>query len=262
MVILSRRALLLALILLITLSSCAGNSVAKSANTAPAAGEPPLTADQYNEAEQRGIPAPTGIRRFFQGDNKNNVAQEGFVINGVEWAPYNVDRDGAFVSKPEDAGWTYQWNSARAEFTMAQVTAGLLPASFFTNYPRGNSWEKEKDPSPQGWRVPTLEEVRSLFDTNRVTNEWTALNGVTGRKFTDRSSGASIFIPAAGKWFADIDAGERTLRKTDIGTGGYYWTASAQGDFGAATFEFNQGGISIKTQHRIMAFLIRPVKDK
>jgi len=231
------------------------------ANSAPVINEPSSAANRQNDAEYRGIPAPPGRRLFGSGDNAN-VVQEGKVINGVEWAISNVDRDGAFVSNPEDPGWTYRWNSIRPEFSMAQSTAGLLPVSFFTNYPAGNFWETEKDPSPEGWRVPTLEEVRSLFDATKVANEWTTLNGITGRKFTDRSSGESIFIPASGKWFADIDSGERTLRKTDIGTGGYYWTAAAQGDFGAVTFEFNSGGVLLKTNHRTMAFMIRPVKDR
>jgi len=229
------------------------------ANTTPAVIEVASSeAASFNEADQRGIHAPSG----FRSEGNVNIVQEGIVINGVEWAAFNVDRDGAFVKNPEDPGWTYQWNSVRPEFSMAQSTAGLLPGSFFTNYPAGDSWEKTKDPSPQGWRVPTVQEVRSLFDTSKVTNEWTVLNGVTGRRFTDRSSGESIFIPAAGRWFTDIDSGERTLRKMDIGTGGYYWTASTLGNFGAETFEFNSGTSSIKTNHRTMAFMIRPVKDR
>jgi len=240
-------------IIVLTLFSCA--------NTAPTTGEPAPT-NQQDDADHRGIPAPPGIRRLFLSEGNTNIIQEGKIINGVEWATLNVDRDGAFVKNPEDSGWTYQWNSIRPEFSMMQSTAGLLPASFFTNYPIGSSWEKSKDPSPSGWRVPTAEEVRSLFDTSKVTNEWATLNGVTGRKFTDRSSGESIFIPAAGKWFADIDTGERTLRKMDMGTGGYYWTATTQGNFGAETFEFNSNGVSIKTNHRVMTFMIRPVKDK
>ena len=217
--------------------------------------------NQQNDAERKGIQAP-GVRHYFQSENNVNKVQEGLLINNVEWAAYNVDRDGVFVLNHEDSGWTYQWNSLRAEFSMKQSTAGLLPASFFTNYPIGNSWEKEKDPSPAGRRVPTLEEVRSLFDTSKVKNEWTTLNGVTGRRFTDISGGENIFIPAGGRWFSDIDAGERTLRKIDIGIGGYYWTATAQGDFSAETFEFNADGVSLKSNHRVLAFMIRPVKDK
>jgi len=236
--------------------------VSNCANTAPAAGDPVLAESQQDDAAQRGLPAPPGLRSLFQSGNNAHIIQEGIVINGVEWAASNVDRDGAFVNKPEDSGWTYQWNSARPEFSMAQSTAGLLPLSFFTQYPAGNSWEISKDPSPDGWRVPTQEEISSLLDTGKVTNEWTTLNGIAGRKFTDRSSGENIFIPAAGKWFADIDSGERTVRKMDIGTGGYYWTATAHGDYGAVTFEFNLSGVSLNTHHRTMTFMIRPVKDR
>jgi len=248
MIVMSNRVLQLALIIVLTLSACV--------NTAPGSVNETIL---HDDAEQRGIPAPPGPR--FRSENNGNVVQQGKVINGIEWSIYNVYRDGAFVNNPEDPGWTYRWNSIRPEFSMAQSTAGLLPSSFFTNYPAGSFWEREKDPSPEGWRVPTQQEVRSLFDTTKVTSEWTTLNGAAGRRFTDRSSGESIFIPAAGRWFADIDSGERTLRKMDIGTGGYYWTATAQGDFGAETFEFNSNTSSINTNHRTMAFMIRPVRN-
>jgi uncharacterized protein (TIGR02145 family) len=219
-------------------------------------------AEEEDEALSKGLSAPPGLSWLFQSEDNYTLIEEGVVINGVEWARHNIARAGSFVKNPEDPGWTYQWNSIRAEFSMEQTTAGLLPASFLANYPTGAFWEKSKDPSPQGWRIPTQEEVESLLDTSKVTNEWTTQNGITGRRFTDRSSGESIFIPAAGKWFADIDSGERTMRKMDIGTGGYYWTAAAQGDFGALTLEFNSGGASLQTNHRTMTFMIRPVVDK
>ncbi|MDR2542046.1 MAG: hypothetical protein LBC80_01140 [Treponema sp.] len=217
---------------------------------------------EENEALSKGLSASPGLRGLFQSGENYTLIEEGVVINGVEWAAHNVGRAGVFVEKPEDSGWTYQWNSIRPEFSMEQATAGLLPASFLTNYPAGSFWEKSRDPSPQGWRVPTQDEVLSLFDTFNVSNEWETKNGVAGRRFTDRFSGKSIFIPAAGKWFADIDAGERTMRKLDIGTGGYYWTATGQGDFGALTFEFNSSGVLLETNHRTMAFMIRPVADR
>jgi len=212
------------------------------------------------EADTRGLPAPPGLR-WFQSENNAVLIEEGVFINGVEWATHNVNRDGTFVERPEDSGWTYQWNSIRAEFSMGQSTAGLLPASFFTNYPAGSSWEKEKDPSPPGWRVPTMEEVSSLLDTSKVLNEWVTQNGVAGRRFTDRSSGQSIFIPAGGRWYANLDAGERNLRKIDIGTSGHYWTSTADGNYGAAAFEFNSGSASLTASHRVMTNMIRPVAD-
>jgi uncharacterized protein (TIGR02145 family) len=215
--------------------------------------------EQYT-AEQKSLPAPPEINHLFQSENSNVLTQQGIVINGVEWSAYNIDRDGAFVENPEDSDWTYQWNSIKPEFSMTQVTAGLLPANFLTNYPTGSLWEKTKDPSPDGWRVPTQDEVLSLFDTNKVTSEWIIQNNISGRRFTDRSSGESIFIPAAGRWFARIDSGERTLQKMDIGTGGYYWTATGYGDHGAVTFGFSSSDISLQINHRTITYMIRPVR--
>ena len=46
------------------------------------------------------------------------------------------------------------------------------------------------------WRIPTMNEFQELIDY--TTNEWTTINGVSGRKFT-ASNGNSIFIPAPGR---------------------------------------------------------------
>ena len=242
-------------IIVLTLSNCVNT---RDVNTTP----PLESAEQEYAEPEKGLPAPPGLRGLFQSGNDTAIEQKGVVINGVEWATRNVNRNGAFVERPEDAGWTYQWNSIRPEFSMWQSTAGLLPESFLVNYPVGSFWERSKDPSPQGWRVPTYEEVNSLFDTSRVINEWATLNGVTGRRFTDRFSGESIFFPAVGRWYADISSGDRDIRKMDIGTGGYYWTAAAQGDYGAIAFEFNSEGASFQTNHRTITYMIRPVADQ
>ena len=46
------------------------------------------------------------------------------------------------------------------------------------------------------WRMPTQTEIQELTDnTNHV---WTQVNGVNGYKFTSKTNGNSIFIPAAG----------------------------------------------------------------
>ena len=44
------------------------------------------------------------------------------------------------------------------------------------------------------WRMPTLTECQELI--NKTTNEWTQVNGVNGYKFTSKTNGNSIFIPA------------------------------------------------------------------
>jgi len=36
------------------------------------------------------------------------------------------------------------------------------------------------------WRVPTSEEINTLFDSKKVSREWIIVYGINGRKFTDR----------------------------------------------------------------------------
>ena len=46
--------------------------------------------------------------------------------------------------------------------------------------PTGTSWTRANDPCPQGWRVPTGNELCSLMNAG---NTWTTRNGVNGRVF-------------------------------------------------------------------------------
>lgn len=48
------------------------------------------------------------------------------------------------------------------------------------------------------WMMPTMAQLAELTNENYVTMEWTKLNGVNGVKFTSKTNGNSIFLPAAG----------------------------------------------------------------
>lgn len=121
-----------------------------------------------------------------------DTSDPGVVINGITWATRNVDAPGTFAETPESVGMFYQWNRKVAYPITGEVT------NWDTSTPKGDTWAKANDPSPVGWRVPTLDEIKSLLDNIKVRNEWTTQNGVNGYKFTDRSNGNSIFLPAAG----------------------------------------------------------------
>ena len=75
----------------------------------------------------------------------NASSNRGVVINGVRWATSNVEMPGTFARNPESAG-------------------GLF------------TWEEAQNACPQGWRLPTADELRSL--NGAAGGEWTAINGV------------------------------------------------------------------------------------
>ncbi|GHT79129.1 hypothetical protein AGMMS50262_22500 [Bacteroidia bacterium] len=81
----------------------------------------------------------------------------GFTINGVTWATRNVDAPGNFAAKPEDPGKLYQWNNKTA-WPATGAVSGWVNADILAS-----EWADENDPSPNGWRVPNLSEIRSLM---------------------------------------------------------------------------------------------------
>ena len=127
-----------------------------------------------------------------EGKPDPSITDSGVIINGVKWATRNVAAPGTFAVNPEDAGMFYQWDFKMA--FPATGTVSLWPQSYSTR----NTWEKFNDPSPDGWHIPTLEECIKLRDKEKVTTEWTTLNGVNGRRFADIATGHSIFLPATG----------------------------------------------------------------
>ncbi|MDR0874359.1 MAG: fibrobacter succinogenes major paralogous domain-containing protein [Prevotellaceae bacterium] len=149
------------------------------------------------------------------GTLKKQTVDAGVVINGVKWATRNIDEPGTFAATPESAGKFYQWNRKKA-----WAAEGKTVKKWDNTYPEGTEWTAANDPSPAGWRVPTTEEQRTLLDTEKVTNEWTTQNGVSGRLFTDKTTGNSLFLPAAGRRYANGG----TLNYA--GSYGYYWSST------------------------------------
>jgi uncharacterized protein (TIGR02145 family) len=163
--------------------------------------------------------------------------KDGVRINGVIWATRNVDKIGTFASTPEDAGMFYQWNRKIAYAVIGEA------ANWDNTAPTGSKWEKANDPSPAGWRVPTLEEINSLQNMDYVLNEWATVNGVVGRKYTDKATNHSIFLPAAGyrhSYYVGFDATYMGSSVDKFGSYGYYWSSTSyQNDCCAINLGFN-----------------------
>ncbi|MCL2327130.1 MAG: fibrobacter succinogenes major paralogous domain-containing protein [Bacteroidetes bacterium] len=164
------------------------------------------------------------------------------VINGVKWAPCNVDTPGTFAASPESAGKFYQWNCRKAWAATGYVSGWDSSTS------SGTTWEKANDPCPAGWRVPTRTELQSLVST---TYTWTTKNGVPGREFG--SGRNSLFIPAAG--YRLFNTGE--LRAT--GVFGAYWSSTPHDETLAYDVYFPEGNAVEGRSGRSYGYSVRCV---
>jgi len=186
------------------------------------------------------------------GQQNSDITDKGVVINGVKWATRNVDTPGTFAAKPESAGQFYQWNSGKAWAATGESVNGWNNSEIL-----GATWEKANDPSPASWRVPALGEIQKLLDKEKVNNEWITVNGVNGRKLTDKATGNSIFLPAVGY----RNPGDGTLNSVDRYGG--YWSSTPDDSHGIFSYVFHSGNSNWWKYYnypRIFGFSIRPVK--
>ena len=187
-------------------------------------------------------------------DDKNQT-EDGVVINGVRWATRNLDKPGTFVANPEDAGMFYQWNRKVGWSNTGPMINSNGETTWDKSTPTGNTWEKANDPSPAGYRVPTQKELSSLADTDYVTHEWTTENGVNGCRCTDKATGNSLFLPAAGE-----RGGNGWLSYT--GDDGEYWSSTSFGSDGAYGWDLYSSFFGVCTRLRTGGQSVRCVADK
>ncbi len=184
------------------------------------------------------------------------VHNEGVVINGVTWATRNVDRPGQFVAQPEAVGMFYQWNRKTAWSAIDLHKIEWNPVFSY-----GLAWKRQNDPSPQGWRVPTVEEVQTLFDTARVEHRWVNKKGIPGRSFRDKITGDTLFMPVSGDRFFP-DGTLRTHELSDYTeVYGTYWSSTPFRDDHAYYFGFNHKGIYWSNNYLNYGRSVRPVRD-
>jgi uncharacterized protein (TIGR02145 family) len=159
----------------------------------------------------------------------------GVLINGVKWAKTNVAAPSTFAANPEDYGMFYQWNSNVGWPVLGKIaTDGSSKwnnawTGGYSNPSSSDRWLSANDPSPEGWRIPTFAEIKTLIDTARVLNTFHIQNGIYGRKFIDKTNGNSIFMPAPG--YRDNVTG--VLSNAGYG---FFWSSEAQGNAGTAAY--------------------------
>lgn len=161
--------------------------------------------------------------------------------SGLKWAKANLGAE-----SETDPGLYYQWGDIEGhakdsgyEFTFENYTAkglntistNLILAQDAANVRLGGSW-----------RMPTKAEFEELRKNTNVT--WTTINGVAGRKFTNKTDASKyIFMPAAGYF------GNSTL--SAWGSSGYYWSSAFKDSSNAYFLAFDSSGQGMYDDYRV-----------
>ena len=152
------------------------------------------------------------------------------LINGLIWATRNVGAPGTFASDVDEVGYLYQFNRKEG-FPFANSAPDF--ASTYSSYKPAesgwitNAWTDANNPCPEGWRVPTGDEVCGLLGDSEASRKCTWVTPTEKNGFErigyvagiDASSAGSvtkenlkslggIFIPLSG-WFTEGGALDR-----------------------------------------------------
>jgi len=101
----------------------------------------------------------------------------GTKIGNVVWANSNVDEPDTFAPNCEGRGKLYQYNSkvgypsysANDKGDTETVVPGFEGGPFDVH---SETWAEENDPCPDGWRVPTCDEFKTLLAINVSTTPY------------------------------------------------------------------------------------------
>ena len=183
-------------------------------------------------------------------------------INGVVWATRNVDAPGSFAGSPLDAGMFYQWNR-KVGWSSTEPITSTSGEAWSSVDATGNIWAEENDPSPEGYRIPTVDDLAKLCDGTKVENVWVAATATSpaGRRFTDRTTGKSIFLLAAGYRDQQSNSQHEAGALLYTGVWGYYWSVNQTASYLGTNLNFNSDRIQNDgVTWRSNAFQVRPVK--
>ena len=178
-----------------------------------------------------GTAAATGI---------GNVGWVQLWTDGPKFAEYNV---GVTDGKAESYGGYYCWGSSIDKDRSAAYKKGT-DALTGTVDTATKLWGSN-------WRMPTKEELEALLANCNV--EWTAVNGVNGRKYTGKGDYASnsVFLPAAGYCVCG--------NVYDQGDYGCYWSSAPDGSDRAYRLRFYSAYRIVKYDYRYYGYSVRAV---
>ena len=172
--------------------------------------------------------------------------------SGLKWATCNIG-----ASSPEQTGLYFAWGETTG-YTAEQVPGvRAFDEASYTASAISTNLKPEQDAAyvhmGGNWRMPTKAEFKELLDNcNVVKTEDYNGTGVTGRVFTSKVNGNSVFFPAAGGCInSSVD---------DVGSYGNYWSASRYSSFYAWSLSDNSGSMNLNyDEFRYYGYSVRGV---
>ena len=187
------------------------------------------------------------------------AAPTGFVDlalpSGLLWCEHNVG-----ASTPYEYGLYFSWGNVTGHTSDDGYDFGTsndgpyaqTPGAALTgNIPTNGTYDAARHNMGSPCRMPTAGEFQELNDN--CDSEWTDENGVTGRRFTSRINGNSIFFPASGY--------RNGTGLYDRGSYGDYWSASLHSQANGYHLRFDSAGVyPVSNVDRFVGFSVRAVQ--
>ena len=222
----------------------------------------------YENAMPMGkVHANTILVMFYDGRQFNVIAIQsqtaaaptGFVDlalpSGLLWCEHNVG-----ASTPYENGLYFSWGNVTGHtgddgYDFGETNDGpyaQTPGAALTgNIPTNGTYDAARHNMGSPCRMPTVGEFQEL--NNNCDSEWTDEDGVTGRRFTSRINGNSIFFPASG--------GRYGTGLYNRGSYGFYWSASLYSQTDGYHLHFTSGGVHPASDYdRFYGFSVRAVQ--
>jgi len=178
--------------------------------------------------------------------------------SGTKWSCCNVDTDHPENQSPTNYGGYYAWGETETKSTYNWSTYIHCRGSYDTckdlgSDIAGTEYDVAHVKWGGSWVMPSKEQQDEL--RNNCTYEWTTVDGVLGGKFTSKTNGASIFLPAAGY---RIDSG-----LYNAGSFGFYWSSTQYPNYSddAYYLGFGSGGFGKRYDGRYDGRSVRPVTE-
>ena len=212
---------------------------------------------EYDNAKSGGVLDVPNVSFVDEDSSVRYLLKYDYVDLGlsVKWATCNVG-----ANSPEKYGLYFAWGETIG-YTGEQVTSGVRvfdwnsynsgpAASISTNL----TLEQDAAHVNLGgnWRMPTKDEWQELLDNCDAvwTDDYNG-TGVTGRMFTSKVNGNSVFFPAAGYCYYSL--------MFDVGSYGKYWSASWRSSDYATSFSFEYNDYNTSESLRTVGYSVRGV---